>query len=77
MRKYFIKDSNGKPSITTTAFFLGFIVVNIKLLLSGLKVVGEVKFSEFSGVDYGAALAALGAIYVMRNNPKTETKEGE
>lgn len=76
MRKFYLKDSNGKPSITTTAFFLGFIVINLKLILSGVDYKG-IKFSDFTGSDYGMAMAALGAIYVLRNNPKTEVKEGE
>ena len=75
MRKFYLKDSNGKPSITTTAFFLGFIVINLKLILSGVDYKG-IKFSDFTGSDYGMAMASLGAIYVLRNNPKTEVKEG-
>lgn len=71
MRKYFIKDSKGRPSITTTAFFLGFIIVNIKFLIGGLYGI-----TSISGVEYGAAMASLGGIYVMRNNrDKSEDKE--
>lgn len=77
MRKFYLKDSNGKPSITTTAFFLGFIVINLKLILSGVDYKG-IKFSDFTGSDYGIALASLGAVYVMRNKDKVnEVKEGE
>ncbi len=79
----FIKDSTGKPSITMTAFVLGFIVVNCKLVLSGLTIAGQ-SMGEFSGVDYSAALSALGAIYIMRrrevtsehNQDSTTTDEG-
>ena len=68
MRKWFIKDSEGNPSITTTAFFLGFLVVNLKLLAAGLEITDKFKFSQFSGVEYGAALAALGGVYILRKN---------
>lgn len=76
MRKLYLKDSNGKPSITTTAFFIGFIVICVKLILSGIEVRPGIKFSDFTGVDFGAALASLGGVYVLRNNNKTEDKSG-
>lgn len=62
-----IKDSSGKPSVTMTAFVTGFLVVNAKLLLSGITIVGF-KMAAFTGGEYAAALSALGAIYVMRRN---------
>jgi hypothetical protein len=65
LNKILIKDSAGKPSVTMTAFVTGFITVNLKLLASGLSL-GAYKMSTFTGVDYSAAVAALGAIYVMR-----------
>jgi len=67
MNKMLIKDSSGKPSITMTAFVTGFIVVNAKLLISGLTV-GGYKMAAFTGTEYAAALSALGGIYVMRRN---------
>lgn len=36
LNKLLIKDSAGKPSVTMTAFVTGFVVVNAKLLLSGV-----------------------------------------
>lgn len=72
LKDLYIKDSSGKPSLTATAFILGFLVVNGKLLLSGLTV-GGMTATAFSGTEYAAALAALGAIYVLRRNqPKKE-----
>lgn len=65
--KILIKDSTGKPSVTMTAFVLGFLVVNTKLLLSGSTVFGFT-VGDFSGVDYAAAFGGLGAIYVLRRN---------
>jgi len=67
MAKFLIKDSDGKPSVTMTAFVAGFIVVNAKLLLSGVTVAG-ITVTAFTGGEYAAALSALGAVYVMRRN---------
>ena len=73
MNKFMLKDSGGKKSITMTAFCLGFIVVNAKLLLAGMTI-GSYQMATFSGTEYGAAIAALGAIYVLRRN-NDEKKE--
>ena len=56
--------NSNKPSVTTTMFVIGFIVATIKLLISGLSI-GGFKASDFTGVDYGAAIAALGGIYTI------------
>ena len=75
LSKLTLKDTSGKKSVTVTAFVLGFITVNLKLLASGLTV-GAYTMSTFTGVDYAAALGALGAIYVMRRATST-TQQGE
>lgn len=63
----YLKDPNtGKPSPTTTAFVLGFLVATTKLLMSGI-VIGAFTLSPFTGVDFAAAMGALGAVYVMRD----------
>jgi hypothetical protein len=67
INKILIKDSGGKPSVTMTAFVTGFIVVNLKLLISGLTF-GGYAMASFTGGEYAAALSALGAVYVMRRN---------
>lgn len=67
MSKMLMKNSKGETSATYTAFVVGFLIVNIKLLLSGITVFG-VSFGIFSGIDYGAAVAALGGVYVMRRS---------
>lgn len=67
LNKLLIKDSQGDPSITMTAFVVGFVVVNLKLLLSGMTI-GGLEMAPFSGVEYGAAIASLGSVYVMRRN---------
>jgi len=73
--KLLLKDTGGSKSVTMTAFVLGFIVVNAKLLISGLTLAGY-QMSPFTGVEYSAAIASLGAIYVLRrstsNNNSTE-----
>lgn len=63
--KFFTHDSAGKPSITRSAFALGFLIVNLKLIFSGVELAG-IKLAAFSGTEYAAALTALGAVYVMR-----------
>lgn len=80
MNKLFFTDSDGKKSVTVTAFILGFVIVNIKLLASGLTL-GSYTMSAFTGSDYAMAIGALGAVYVMRRNgnkkKKDEAKDGE
>lgn len=75
LNKILIKDSDGKPSVTMTAFVTGFIVVNAKLLISGLTIAGYT-MAVFGGGDYAASVGALGAVYVMRraNGDKNEQK---
>jgi hypothetical protein len=72
MSKLVIKNvKTGQPSYILTAFILGILIVNVKLLFSGIEVAG-IKMSDFSGVDYSAAVAALGGIYTLN---KQVTKE--
>jgi hypothetical protein len=74
-RKFLLTDNKGEKSTTLTAFVIGFIVVNVKLLIAGITIAGF-QMSNFSGVDYGTSLAALGAVYVMRKN-NSDRKSGE
>ena len=55
----------GKASVTLTMFVVGFIAVTAKLVFSGITVAG-IKIADFSGVEYGAAIAALGGVYTLR-----------
>jgi hypothetical protein len=75
LENFLLKDTSGKKSTTLTAFIIGFITVNIKLLISGLTI-GGYTMSNFSGIDYSAALAALGAIYVLRRSTDGHKEEG-
>ena len=65
INKFLLTDTDGNKSVTLTSFLFGFVLVNLKLFFSGITI-GAMKFSEFGGGDYAAAVAALGAIYVMR-----------
>lgn len=67
MDKFLITDTEGDKSLTATAFLVGFIIVNLKLILSGLTI-NDYTFSEFSGTDYGLALGSLGTIYLLRRH---------
>lgn len=73
-----IKNSAGKPSLTTTAFIIGFLVLNFKLIFSGMSL-GTLTLSAFSGTDYAAGIAALGGVYWARrkDEDKLANKEGE
>lgn len=64
---FLLKDTSGKKSLTATAFAVGFLVVNFKLLTSGLTC-GSITFGQFDGTQYGLALSSLGAIYLLRRN---------
>lgn len=63
-----LKDPKTKePSVTLTAFITGFVVAVGKLMISGIEL-GGFKMSQFTGTDFAAAVAALGAIYVLRRS---------
>lgn len=66
----------GQPSYILTAFIFGILIVNIKLFLSGIEIQGF-KMSDFSGVDYAAAIAALGGIYTLNKKVGIDTKGKE
>jgi hypothetical protein len=66
----YLKDPNsGQPSPTVTVFVVGAAVCMLKLLSSGI-MVGSVQLAQFSGTEFGIAIGALGAIYVMRKKPE-------
>lgn len=58
---------NGKPSYTTTAFVLGTVIINLKILASGFTF-GSYTSSQFSGSDYAQAMASLAALYVSNKH---------
>jgi glucose uptake protein GlcU len=67
----YLKDENGQESVTLTMFVVGFIAATSKLLLSGITVLGIV-ITPFSGVEYSAAVAALGGVYMLRKRDKAK-----
>jgi hypothetical protein len=69
-----LKDESGQPSLTRTLYAAGFIICSIKLLLAGIQV-GGFKMSDFSGIDFGAAIAALGGVYHMKKVQDTKKAE--
>lgn len=77
MLKYLlIKDSKDKKSLTASAFFYGFLIVNLKLLSSGLTV-GSVTLSPFSGSEYALAVGALGGIYILRRSTNNKDSKND
>lgn len=60
---------------------IGFIIINIKLLFAGTDVGHLVHFSEFSGVDYAAGLAAITGLHLgnkaVNNHLDSKDKDSE
>lgn len=78
LAKFILNDlKTGKPSYTVTAFVIGFWIINIKLLLAGVHLTDKIKMSDFSGMDYATAAAAIGSIYVLRKNKTIEKDKTE
>jgi len=73
---FFIEDSSGKKSATATVFLIGAVVVTLKLLFSGITV-GSITLDKFSGVDFGAAIGALGGIYTLRRSTSNKKEKEE
>lgn len=67
---FWINDpKTGKKSVTVTLTFYTIIVACIKVLLSGLTI-GNLTFSQFSGVDFAAMITASGGIYGWNKHQK-------
>ena len=71
-----LKDTKGEKSTTMTVFIIGFIVVCIKLLASGLTI-GGYQMSPFSGVDFSAAMSSLAFLYLGRRSKFIKEKENK
>ena len=67
----------GLKSYTLTMTIIGFAIVNIKLLISGVQITETIKSSDFSGIDYGACIAALGGIHLWNKKIKTTSTKDE
>lgn len=66
-KTFMISNELGKKSATLTAFVMGSIVVNFKLLFSGMTIAGFT-LAPFAGSEYALCFASLGSIYVLRKN---------
>lgn len=75
LNKFLFADTTGKKSVTMTTFVWGFAVVNLKLVFSGMTILG-LTLAPFTGGEYSAAVGALGAIYVLRRSTDPEAKKG-
>jgi len=69
MNKFLFTDTNGKKSLTATAFILGFAIVNLKLIFSGMTIAG-LNLAVFAGSEYAMCVASLGGIYILRKHTK-------
>jgi len=76
INKLLIKDSKGEPSVTMTAFVTGFLIVNLKLIASGMTI-GGITLTAFTGGEYAAAVGALGAVYVLRRSTEKSKDNGK
>jgi len=65
----YIKDSRGEQSLTATLFIIGATITLIKFALGGIAI-GPVIIPVLSGMEFSAALTALGGIYVLRRSIK-------
>ncbi len=68
----YLKDpKTGEKSVSLTLFVSGFLICLTKMILSGI-VIGSIQLSPFSGVDFAAAVGALGGVYALRRIPNDE-----
>lgn len=75
---FVLKNKAGKPSYSTSMVVYSFAIINLKLLFSGIDILGKVKMSSFSGIDYAAAFTAIAALHVGNkkfNGPKSNEKD--
>lgn len=76
VRLFLIKnEKTGEPSYTLTAFIMGSLVVNLKLILSGIEISDHIKMGLFTGLDYAAAIAALGGLYTLNKHVTNKIQE--
>lgn len=62
---FYLKNPNTKqPDVTLTFFTIGFFVALAKLIFSGIQIMNYVKVAQFSGTEFAAVVASLGALHV-------------
>lgn len=68
LNSFLIKNiKTGIPSYTLSASVYGFILVNFKLIFSGITI-GTFHIVEFGGIEYASAIAALTTLYVSNKH---------
>lgn len=79
MKQLMLLDKEGNPSTNRTIFFYGCLVCVAKLALSKMDL-GFIQIPEFTGSDFGMAIAALGGVYSLDKHVqglKSGNKEGQ
>lgn len=71
--KYLKDPSTGEDSPTLTLLFIGVIGAFVKLYLAGFECCG-LKFSDFTGVDFGMVVAPFVGLYGHKRH--VAAKEG-
>lgn len=71
---FYLKDDNGNKSQTTTLVWVGITVAAIKLLVGGSKLFG-MEFGEFSGTDFGIAVAPFLALLAHKRQVNAKEKK--
>lgn len=61
---FVLKNKQGLPSYSTSIVVYSFLIINMKLIFSGISITEHIQLSPFSGIDYAAALAAISALHV-------------
>lgn len=68
LSKLIIKNAEtSKPSYTTTAFISGFLLISLKLIVSGLTIRGY-KMSDVSVSDWSMGVAALSSMWIANKH---------
>lgn len=67
MNFWIVDPKTKEPSVTLSAFVVGFCICLVKLVCSGISI-GTFKVAIFSGVDFAAAVTALGGVYSLKQH---------
>ena len=62
-----------EKSVTLTAFWVGFIIVMIKIIISDMTIAGKL-MPHFSGLDGSMLISALGGLYSLRKYSESKTR---
>ena len=70
---YSAHPKTGEKSVTLTAFWIGFIIVMIKIIISDMTIAGKL-MPHFSGLDGSMLISALGGLYSLRKYSESRTR---